>query len=379
MKSLRNRILQKALLLAGCIGMWAGVSAQQELKKPLKFSETNFDFYSIKEADGVVTHDFLVTNLGETDVKILSTTADNPAVRFEWSKSVLKKYDKVHMKAYLDPQNMRYSFRIPVQVVTLTGKKDTVSYSLRLGGYVVPTPTTKAELYSMQEGNLKYKNNTVSIRRMHRNEIKQDTIWFYNVWDSAMTFKPGTMPPAVKIIDLTPTVGPNEEGYVVFQYSAAAKNDWGSVWDKFTIVTNDPLPKDHHNSKTFYITADIYDDFASWSEEQLQNAPHILIDSEEYNFGQCIIGEVIEHEFTVKNIGKSPLVVHKVKTSCGCTTSNLEKETLLPGESTKIKAKFSTYGKHGGQVKDIYVITNDPDQPKVTLKIIGKVLDKPKE
>ena len=364
-------------LLVVCLSCFS-ISAQNDEKKTLKLSETNHDFYSIREIEGVVSHDLLVTNLGEKEVKLIGFTSENPAVRYEWKQNVLKKYDKIHIKVMLDPKGMRYSFRIPTTLLTLTGK-DTVRYDIRLSGYVIPTPTTKEEVYGMQEGNLKYKNNTITIKSMHRNEVYTDTIRFYNVWDSVMTFKPGTLPPAIKIVDLTREVQPRTEGYVVYSYSAAAKNDWGSVWDKFTLQTNDPLPKEHNNYKTFYIITDIYDDFESWTKEQLRNAPHILLDSEEFDFGQCYIGDVIEHGFTIRNIGKSPLSIHKVKTSCGCTTSDLEKNTLEPGESTRIKARFNTYGKRGGQVKEIFVITNDPEQPKVTLKIKGKVAEKPKE
>jgi len=370
--------MKKLLAIIGLFCICWGINAQNDMKQTLKFSETNIDVYRINEAGGIVTRDILVTNLGDQEVRILSTDADNPAVKFEWDKKTLKKYDKIHFKVMMNPKGMRYQFRIPFTVVTLV-KKDTVRYKMMLGGYVDPAPASKEEAYSMQEGNLKYKNNTVTFSRMHRDEIRTDTIWFYNVWDSVMTFKPGSIPPAIKIIDLTKNLQPNTEGYVVFSYNAATKNDWGFVWDKFTLLTNDPLPKDHHNSKSFYVNTDIFDNFGSWSEEQMRNAPHVLIDTEEYNFGECRIGDVINHDFTMTNIGKSPLVVHKIKTSCGCTTSNLEKDTLLPGESTKIKARFNTYGKRGGQAKEIFVITNDPDQPKVTMKIMGKVLDKPKE
>lgn len=370
--------MKKLFLLFGISVLFFSLSAQTDPKKSLKFSETSPDFYSIKEAEGIATHELLVTNLGENEVKLIGFTSENPAASYDWSQKTLKKYDKIRIKAKLNPKGMRYSFRIPTTILTLVGK-DTIKYDIRLNGYVVPTPTTKEELYGMQEGNLKYKNNNVTFKSMHRNEVRTDTIWFYNVWDSVMTFKPGSLAPAIKIVDLTKEVQPKTEGYVVFSYSAAAKNDWGSVWDKFTLQTNDPLPKEHNNYKTFYIITDIYDDFDSWSKEQLQNAPHVLIDSEVYDFGQCYLGDVISHEFTLQNIGKSTLDIHKVKTSCGCTTSDLEKNSLKPGESTKIKARFNTYGKRGGQVKEIFVITNDPDQPKVTLKIKGKVLEKPKE
>ncbi len=369
--------MKRLFFLIGLFGVCIAGHAQSGATKQLKFSETNVDVGSIREDGGTVSRDVLVTNLCDNEVKILTTEASNKAASFEWSRKSLKKYDRIHLKVSIDPKGINYSFRIPFTIVTLCNK-DTVRYNMMLGGYVNPKANTKEEVYSMQEGNLKYKDNSISFR-MHRDEVRTDTLWFYNVWDSVMTFKPGSIPSCIKIIYLTKELKPQSEGFVVFSYSAPIKNDWGFVYDKFTLLTNDPEPKDHHNSKSFYTLVDIYDNFAGWSKEQLENAPRVLIDTEEYNFGECQIGDVISHDFTLTNIGKSPLVIHKVKTSCGCTTSNLEKDTIAPGESTKIKARFSTYGKHGGQSKEIYVITNDPDQPKVTLKIMGKVLDKPKQ
>ena len=369
--------MKKLLFFIGFLGTCIALQAQSGTTQQLKFSATNVDVGSIVEDGGIVSRDVLVTNLCDNEVKILSTEADNKAAKFEWSRKSLKKYDRVHLKVSINPIGINYSFRIPFTVVTLCNK-DTVRYKMMLGGYVNPKANTRDEEYRMQEGNLKYKDNSISFR-MHRNEVRIDTIWFFNVWDSVMTFKPGDIPPFIKIIYLTKELKPQTEGFVVFSYSAPIKNDWGFVFDKFTLLTNDPEPNDHHKSKTFYTLVDIYDDFASWSKEQLENAPRLLIDTEEYHFGQCQIGDVINHDFVLTNIGKSPLVIHKVKTSCGCTTSKLEKDTIAPGESTKLTARFSTYGKRGGQSKDIDIITNDPDQPKVTMRIMGHVQDKPKQ
>jgi hypothetical protein len=369
--------MKKLVLMVALCGLSLAASAQNKGGQ-LKFSETTIDVGRIWEDRGKVTRDVIVTNLSEYDVNILSSQAAKPSVTLKWDKTALKKNDKIHLKVTVDPKGINYSFRIPVTIVTLCNK-DTVRYNLMAAGYVDPAPTTKEEAYTMQEGNLKYKDNSVTPAKMHRNEVRTDTIWFLNVWDSVMTFKPGNLPPAIKIVYLTKELKPQQEGFVVFSYSAAVKNDWGPVFDQFTLITNDPIPNDHHNTKKFYFVTDIYDDFGSWSKEQLLNAPHVLIDTEEYHFGQCIMGDVITHDFVLTNIGKSPLVVHKVKTSCGCTTSDLEKDTIAPGESTKIKARFSTYNKHGGQAKEIFLITNDPDQPKVTMRIMGHVLDKPKQ
>ena len=134
--------MKHLFLILGISMLYFSLSAQTDEKKTLKFSETNPDFYNVQEIEGIATHDLLVTNLGENEVKLIGFTSENPAARYEWKQNVLKKYDKMHIKVLLDPKGMRYSFRIPTTILTLVGK-DTVKYDIRLNGYVHPTPSPK--------------------------------------------------------------------------------------------------------------------------------------------------------------------------------------------------------------------------------------------
>ena len=224
----------------------------------------------------------------------------------------------------------------------------------------------------MQEGNLKYINNSKNFPKMSSNSVMQDTFRFMNVWDSVMTFKPGNIPNCIKVVYLTPSLQPGGEGMLVYSVHAELMNDWGNVFNTISMFTNDPK----NSKKSFYVNVEIYDDFNSWTPEQLKNAPRILIDEEVYDFKECISGDEIKHDFRITNIGKSNLIIRKVKTSCGCTTSKLDKDTLAPGESTLVKAIFRTGGKKGYQPKDIYLISNDPEQPKSTMKIVGNIKEK---
>ena len=84
-----------------------------------------------------------------------------------------------------------------------------------------------------------------------------------------MTFTTGNLPPSVKVLHLTKSLQPKKEGIFVFSFDAKIKNDWGSVYERLFIVTNDP----ERAQKTFYIIAEIYDDFESWTENKKQTLP----------------------------------------------------------------------------------------------------------
>ena len=370
-------VLIPCRLLMLCVvlfGLRTG-NAFAQTSAPLRFSEKNHDFYAIREGSGKLTHDFSVTNLGASDACVISCETDD-----QWEKNLRLKWDKKHfghmeksrITAELTPKGLHNHFHIPFRCRILAGQ-DTLTYTLSVRGYVYPAPNTKEERYSMQEGHLKFPNNTLSFPDMGCKEVRRDTLRFYNVWDTAMTFRTDKMPASIQVEYLTPLVQPEEEGMLVFTFHAQAMKDWGSVMERFTLITNDPIPSGRRGRKNFYVIADIYDDFASWTPEQRKNAPHLFAEEETYHFGECLSGEEIRHDFRITNIGKSNLVIHKVKTSCGCTTSKLDKEVLAPGESTYIKAIFNTTNKRGGQSKEIYLISNDPDKPKTTLIINGNI------
>ncbi len=371
--------MKKNVLALGLCCLMGTLFAQNEQEQLLKFSEKTFDVGRKWEHKGKISHVYMITNIGEKESRLLECKADSKwkNISFEWDSDHIGQYERIHLKATMDPTGMRYSFQIPFKLTMLLGK-DTVVYNMCMRGYVDPKPASREEEFSMQEGNLKYIQNAHSFSRLGQKSVVQDTFKFLNVWDSVMTFRKGNIPAGITIQYLTSELKPGEEGIVAYTFNAEATKDWGYVYNHFTLLTNDPEPASHNGRKTFYYGADVYDDFSSWTPEQMKNAPRILTDHEKYDFGECISGDEIKHDFKITNIGKSDLIIRKVKTSCGCTTSKLDKDTLAPGESTLVRAVFRTANKKGVQPKNIDIITNDPEQPKVVLTITGNIREKSK-
>ncbi|MEM9680909.1 MAG: DUF1573 domain-containing protein [Bacteroidota bacterium] len=76
--------------------------------------------------------------------------------------------------------------------------------------------------------------------------------------------------------------------------------------------------------------------------------------------------------FYFKNEGQIPLIISKVKTSCGCTVPTYSKEAIKPGETGTIEIKYNTK-KVGAFNKTITVYSNAAEAKK-TLKIKGTVV-----
>lgn len=82
-----------------------------------------------------------------------------------------------------------------------------------------------------------------------------------------------------------------------------------------------------------------------------------------WDFGQVEEGEVLKHDFVLKNDSQDTLNIKDISTSCGCTVSSVKQEMLLPGESTLIEVKFNSKGYSGAVQQFIYVYTDDLDNP----------------
>ncbi|RNC67135.1 DUF1573 domain-containing protein [Proteiniphilum sp. X52] len=107
-----------------------------------------------------------------------------------------------------------------------------------------------------------------------------------------------------------------------------------------------------------------------------QQKPDMDFKRTEHNFG-TIKEEMgsVSTQFEFTNTGKSPLIIQRVSTSCGCTTPSYTKEPVLPGKKGTISATYSTVRRPGTFNKTIRVYTNVPDTVYL-LTIKGNVTPK---
>lgn len=80
-------------------------------------------------------------------------------------------------------------------------------------------------------------------------------------------------------------------------------------------------------------------------------------DKTEMNLGTLKLNHPVDVDFTLTNIGKTPLVIKEVKTSCGCTVASYTQEPVLPGNSTTITAKYNAKSP-GGFHKSVTILMN---------------------
>lgn len=104
--------------------------------------------------------------------------------------------------------------------------------------------------------------------------------------------------------------------------------------------------------------------------------PRIVFEKLTHSFGE--VGPGTNHlcEFKFTNAGNSTLKISKVTKTCGCTPFLLEKTEYAPGESGTLKVRYYTESEQGNTTKQLYVQSNDRQNPNVALALKAMVISK---
>jgi hypothetical protein len=105
--------------------------------------------------------------------------------------------------------------------------------------------------------------------------------------------------------------------------------------------------------------------------DDIQDVAAIEFETTQHDFGTIPQGGNGTFEFIFKNMGKGPLILKNVRSSCGCTVPQWPREPVNKGEKGVIKVSYNTRIT-GNFSKSISVYSNAGSTP-VVLKIRGKV------
>lgn len=338
----------------------------QQTSPVISFDKETHNFGVINEQDGPVSYRFKLTNKGEVPLIINRISTSCGCTASEWQKKPILPGESTTIKSTYNPKGRPGRFNQRLTVFTNASSSGTV---LTLRGQVRPRPKTKEDIYRRRIGELGLTNSHASLGKVIVNETKSDTLKVYNFSNDPMSLLFDRVPDYIKIEAKPSNLKPEQEGLILVTFDASKIDDWGFVINRVRIKINDENPQRNLIS----VTANIEEDFSKLSEKELANAPKIEFEEVNKDFGTVDEGDEIKHEFVFRNTGKSNLIIRKIRASCGCTTAAPKVSVLEPGKKTSLSASFRTRGFSGRQTKTITVISNDPEHPKMVLRLSGTV------
>jgi len=95
-------------------------------------------------------------------------------------------------------------------------------------------------------------------------------------------------------------------------------------------------------------------------------------ETETIDYGKIQQNEDGYRVFKFKNIGKAPITITSIKSSCGCSVAEKPTKPIMPGENGSIRVKYDT--KRLGGFSKTFMIHSNAQEKLKRVRIKGIVL-----
>lgn len=106
-------------------------------------------------------------------------------------------------------------------------------------------------------------------------------------------------------------------------------------------------------------------------------ASNLQLSESSVKFGNVKEGPPVEKKITITNGGTETINIANISTSCACTTVNLKKSALEPGESTELLITYNTFKYPGKFDKTVTILTGPEGNEETVIHLLGNVTPVP--
>jgi hypothetical protein len=358
--------MKKALALFSIVMLSITINYGQQRTANISFKKIDHNFGTIKETGGPAIILFQFVNTGGAPVVIQNVSSTCGCTTPEYSKVPVLPGDSGFIKVVYDPNGRPGPFTKEITVISNSGNSPQV---LRITGIVEQRERKPEEDYRYSMGNLRLETSHLGFGRITYGPSSTKKLKVTNTSTKDVKVNFSNLPAFLKVNTPQFSIKPQEKVELEITYDPIKRKDWGFLIDYIYLTVDgkqDPIYK-------LTITAEIKEDFSKLTPAQIEKAPAISFENTNYSFNSVSEGRLVEKEFKFTNIGKTDLLVRKITSTCGCTTSSAKDNIIKPGASSFIKVSFNTKGYKGSQNKTVTVITNDPNASQITLWVKGEV------
>jgi hypothetical protein len=357
-------------LLCWCVVWLAGA---QHSAPQATFKATSHNFGKIQEVDGPVSHVFEFTNTSRTPMLIEFISVSCGCTTPEYSREPILPGKSGRIKVTYDPTGRPGAFNSSV-VVTSNERRDQVSLTIQ--GEVIPRPRTIEDQFpvALTDNGLRAASNNLIFGYLGHGKKKSQTLDIYNGGSAPIRlgyrFTEATkIPEGIARVEITPALlQPKGRGQVTFTYDLTGAAVYGLQAAAFVLTIDGRTAS---RPVSAYMTAT--DDFSRWTEREIGDAPEAVFSSQFYHFGTLRQNQSVEREFTIRNNGRSPLVVRQVTPNSPAVSYTLPRRTIAPGESVVLTVTLKTPPRSGRLSESLSIVVNDPARPMREVRIGANV------
>lgn len=311
------------------------------------------------------TAEFEVKNRSSRPIRIVDVRTSCGCTDVEYPKGDIAADSKFTVRVTYDAQTMgRYD-----KIVDLYASDSDKPLVLRMRGRVVREVVDYAGKYDFALGDLRSDCNDIEFDDVNRGERPQKKIHILNT--TSQTVQPVVMhTPDYITADVSPSkIRPGHSGIVTLTLNSKKLKDMGLTQ---TSVYLGSFPGDRvSRDKEISLSAVLLPKFDNLTAAQLAAAPKINLSTTQLNLGAFGTKKKLKGEVVIRNDGKSTLSIKSLQMFTVGLQVALNKQKLEPGETAKLKITAEQKLIKTARSKPrVLMITNDPNQPKLTIKII---------
>lgn len=371
---MKRTIILLSILLLACPVLSAQDVTYYKEADVIRFDKKVHDFGDVLIAEGPVSCIFTFTNIGTQPIVVQNVISSCGCTTPEWTREPVRPGATGTIQATFSNDQGPFPFDKTLTVYVGVGSTSLERpVLLRLRGVSHEQKKDLDELFTVKIGPLGLRKVETSIGYVDQGVVKSDQMQVANLSRKDLDVEPVAVTPG-----LTVTVTPNPipaRSMARLTYAVNPAEMGGTAWGRRNFTASFRLNgKDYADKLT--ISSVIKDNFDSLTREQVADAGVPVIERSYFEFGQVKKGAAVTATYTVKNKGKSPLVIHHIDGQAGASTVQTQLPlTVKPGGKAELKVKYDTSAvEYTGEVIEVLtVITNAPSKPIFNLFITGNV------
>ncbi len=334
----------------------------------MSLTETRHNFGSIKENNGIVSHNFVFRNTGKAPLIIQDVSASCGCTTPEYTTDSIMPAQIGFIKVAYDPYNRPGPFN---KSLTITTNADPSIMVLFIEGNVVPHSQNRKKEFPVAIGNLSFKSKNIYMGNISTKEMVIKNVEVFNNGSNPIKFLNNfDAPPYIKFNFNPLVVPPGEVGEVRIYYDVKFKNVLGYANDNVVLYTDE----ENDDRKTLNVISVIEEYFPEYTLSELAETPRIMFEKVIHDFGVISKREAVTTQFVFANNGKKDLHIRKIALNCSCAKAYSDSDVIKPGQSSNITVTFDPSTRGGFEQKVITVFSNDPvgKTQKLTIKATVK-------
>lgn len=355
----------------------------------LVFAPQKWDFGTIAETDGRVSHTFTAENRSDRPIVILDVVTSCGCTVPEFSKRPIRAGEKATVKITYDPRDRPGAFSKEIDVYSSERKRIA---TLSITGNVTPRAKTVEELYPVDAGGgLRLERTLAAFSFVRQGASEQHAIGYVNTSDRPirldLTPKQAS---GLLSVDRPRTIAPHEKGNITLTcHIATDAPRYGTIRDALDVLVDgrgngtllvahgigiDAPTGDDRAQATGTANSAMQRTGATGTNARARNsgpAARVQLSQNYIKFGVVKHNAgAVKHPLSITNAGERQLIIRAVETDGRIATSIRPGQRIDPGKTLEAEVAFDPATQDYGVMTDyVVLITNDAQRPMRRVRV----------